>query len=100
VQIWCVLLRWISPAIGVGEAYDVGRAPSGQRQLLDRLSVSLIPRTVEELDQLHEKTGMSKTDIVNRAISLYAFVTEQLDSGQDLIIKDRQTGEQQKVQLL
>jgi hypothetical protein len=78
----------------------VGRAPSGQRQLLDRLSVSLIPRTVEELDQLHEKTGMSKTDIVNRAISLYAFVTEQLDSGQDLIIKDRQTGEQQKVQLL
>jgi hypothetical protein len=78
----------------------MARTPSGQRQLLDRLSVSLIPRTVEELEQLHEKTGMSKTDIVNRAISLYAFVTEQLDSGQDLLIRDRQTKKDQLIQLL
>jgi Ribbon-helix-helix domain len=78
----------------------VARTPSGQRQLLDRMSVSLIPRTVEELEQLHEKTGMSKTDIVNRAISLYSFVTEQLDSGQDLLVRDRHTGELQLIQLL
>ena len=78
----------------------MARTPSGQRQLLDRMSVSLIPRTVEELEQLHEKTGMSKTDIVNRAISLYAFVTEQLDSGQDLVVRNRQTGELQLIQLL
>jgi hypothetical protein len=76
------------------------RTPNGQRQLLDRMSVSLIPRTVEELEQLHQETGMSKTDIVNRAISLYAFVTEQLDSGQDLLVRDRQTGELQLIQLL
>jgi Ribbon-helix-helix domain len=78
----------------------MARTPSGQRQLLDRLSVSLIPRTVEELEQLHEKTGMSKTDIVNRAISLYAFVTEQLDSGQELLVRNPQTGELQLIQLL
>ena len=78
----------------------MARTPSGQRQLLDRMSVSLIPRTVEELEQLHEKTGMSKTDIVNRAISLYSFVTEQLDSGQDLLVRDRHTVELQLIQLL
>jgi hypothetical protein len=78
----------------------MARTPNGQRQLLDRMSISLIPRTVEELEQLHEKTGMSKTDIVNRAISLYAFVTEQLDSGQDLLVRNRETGESQLIQLL
>ena len=75
------------------------RTPSDQRQLLDRMSISLIPRSAEDLEKLHEKTGLSKTDIVNRAISLYAFVTEQLDSGQDLLVRDRQTGEVERIQL-
>jgi hypothetical protein len=63
------------------------------------MSISLIPRTTEELEQLHEKTGMSKTDIVNRAISLYAFVTEQLDAGQELLVRDPQSREVQRIQL-
>ena len=78
----------------------MARTPTGQRQLLDRMTVSLIPRTVEELEQLTEKTGMSKTDIVNRAISLYAFVTQQLDSGQELLVRDLQSREVQRIQLL
>ena len=52
------------------------------------------------IEQLHERTGLSKTDIVNRAVSLYAFATEQLASGQDLLVRDRQTGEVQRIQLL
>jgi hypothetical protein len=51
------------------------------------------------LEHLHEETGLSKTDIMNRAISLYAFVSEQLDSGQDLLLRDRQSGEMQRIQL-
>lgn len=33
-------------------------------------------------------------------VSLYAFATEQLASGQDLLVRDRQTGEVQLIQLL
>jgi hypothetical protein len=78
----------------------VARGSNGQRVAIDRMTISLIPRTVKELEQLHEKTGLSKTDIVNRAISLYAFATQQTDSGQDLVIRNRDTGEQQLIQLL
>ena len=39
------------------------------------------------------RTGLSKTGLVNRAISLYAFVvTERLSSERDSITRNRQTG--------
>jgi hypothetical protein len=71
------------------------------RQLVtERITTSLIPRTVEELSRLQADTGLSKTDLVNRAISLYAFVAEQLAAGRDLAIRDRESGETQLVRIL
>jgi hypothetical protein len=78
----------------------VARGSSGQRVAIDRMTISLIPRTVKELEQLQEKTGLSKTDIVNRAISLYAFVTEQMEAGQQLALRDPESERLQLIQLL
>jgi hypothetical protein len=71
------------------------------RQLVaERITTTLIPRTVEELSWLQAETGLSKTDLVNRAISLYAFVTEQLAARRDLAVRDRETGETQLVHIV
>jgi hypothetical protein len=78
----------------------VARGSSSQRVAVDRMTISLIPRTVKELEQLQEKTGLSKTDIVNRAISLYAFVTEQMEAGQQLALRDPESERLQLIQLL
>ncbi|HLX51178.1 MAG TPA: hypothetical protein VKS82_22870 [Streptosporangiaceae bacterium] len=43
---------------------------------------------------------MSKTDLANRAITLYEFVDAQLRAGRDLVIRDPVTGETQLVRLL
>lgn len=51
----------------------------------DRITVGLIPRAVEELQDLQDRTGMSKTDLVNRAISLYAFLAAQEQDGYELL---------------
>jgi len=64
----------------------------------DRITVTLIPRTAAELQTIHERTGLSKTDIVNRAISLYEFVDTELSEGGDVIV--RRDGEQNKIKLL
>jgi hypothetical protein len=72
----------------------VGQLPS------DRITVALIPRAVAELQRLQDRTGMSKTDLVNRAISLYEFITEQIAAGQDLLLRDKKAGETQLVRLL
>jgi hypothetical protein len=71
------------------------------RQLLaDRITVALIPRAAEDLQRLQDRTGLSKTDIANRAITLYEFIDAQLREGRDLLIRDNTTKESQVVRLL
>jgi hypothetical protein len=71
-----------------------------QRTVTDRITVALIPKASDDLQRLQERTGLSKTDIANRAISLYEFIESQLQAGKDLIVKDPKTGESQLVRLL
>lgn len=66
----------------------------------ERITVALIPKAGEDLLRLQERTSLSKTDIVNRAISLYEFIESQLQAGKDLIVQDRETGETQLLRLL
>lgn len=66
----------------------------------ERVTVALIPKAAEDLQQLVDRTGLSKTDIVNRAITLYEFFEGQLKAGNDVIVRDRKTGESQLVRFL
>lgn len=72
----------------------------GSRGLTERITVALIPKAAEELRQLQDRTGLSKTDVVNRAITLYEFIDEQMHAHRDVIIRDRKTGETQIVRFL
>jgi hypothetical protein len=89
-----------------GEDLDMARANSkvrdeeSQRQSADRITVALIPKAAEDLHRLQGATGLSKTDIVNRAISLYEFVQSQVDDDSDFIVRDRKSGETQVVRFL
>ena len=65
-----------------------------------RITVVLIPKAAEDLERLRERTGLSKTDLVNRGVSLYEFIDAQLQAGRDLIVRDPGTGEAQVVRLL
>ena len=71
-----------------------------QRSPGDRITVALIPKAAEELQRLQSETGMSKTDIVNRAISLYKFFQSQINANNDVIVRDGKTGETQLVRFL
>lgn len=63
------------------------------RPVADRITVGLIPRVAMELDNITAVTGMSKTDLINRSISLYKFIKDRLDEGWDLaLVKDSPGG--------
>jgi hypothetical protein len=66
----------------------------------ERITVALIPKAVADLQHLQGRTGLSKTDLVNRAISLYEFIDKQTRAGQDLLLRDSETRETQLVRLL
>ena len=72
----------------------------GPPSTAERITVALIPRAAADLQELQERTGQSKTDIVNRAISLYAFIDAQLNAGNEVIVRDQVTGETQLIRFL
>lgn len=71
-----------------------------RQAVLERITVALIAKAAEDLRRTQNRTGLSKTDIVNRAISLYEFIDDQLASGSELLLRRGDTGETQLVRLL
>lgn len=65
-----------------------------------QITVALIPSVNDQLRQLVERTKMSKTDVINRAITLYEFVDAQVQTNREVLIRDKQTGEAQIVRIL
>lgn len=53
-----------------------------------RLSLNLTVRAAAELEALQNGTGLSRTDLVCRAIGLYKWVTDRLDEDARLLIRD------------
>ena len=64
----------------------------------DRITIGLVEKASADLQSMHERTHMSKTDIVNRAVSFYEFVESELSEGAQLII--RRNGQDYLVELL
>lgn len=82
-------------ASSTGADEDVARP-----QVVDRITVALIPKVGDDLQRLQERTNLSKTDIANRAITLYEFIDAQLRAGREVLIRDNDTGETQIVRFL
>jgi hypothetical protein len=54
-----------------------------------RITVALVSKAAADLTATHERSKLSKTDIVNRAISLYEFLDKELGSGSELLLRRR-----------
>jgi predicted transcriptional regulator len=61
--------------------------------LATHLTVALLPKVEDHLQSLRDRTNLSRTDIINRAITLYEFVDAQLRAGNEVQISDPRTGE-------
>jgi hypothetical protein len=64
----------------------------------DRITVALVAKAAADLQATHDRTRLSKTDIVNRAITLYEFIDTELSAGSELIV--RRDGKEHIIKLL
>jgi hypothetical protein len=78
-----------------GKVRDGGPPP-----VVDRITVALVRKAVEDLKYLQEETDLSKTDIVNRAISVYKFIEAEGRAGNTIYVRNDKTGETQMVRFL
>lgn len=63
------------------------------------VSVNLTAKAEKDLEYLVEKTELSQTDLINRAIQLYAFVEGETSIGNELAICDPAKGTVKRVEL-
>lgn len=71
-----------------------------RQTVADRVTVALVPKAATDLQNTMERTGLSKTDIVNRAVSLYEYVDARLTAGDELLIRNSETGQIEIIKLL
>lgn len=77
-----------------------GDQGSSRNGAAERITVGLIIKAAEDLRNTQERTGLSKTDIVNRAVSLYEFIDAAQSSGDEIILRRKSSGNLEIVRLL
>jgi hypothetical protein len=70
------------------------RTPT-RRKTARSITVLLVPKVARDLARTRKRARLSNTDIVNRAISLYDFIDEELTAGAQLLL--RRPGSSEKV---
>lgn len=66
---------------------------------LTRLNVNLVPRATTALDDVARLTENSKTDVVNRALQIYAFLEMEMSLGKKIMLEG-QDGSLERVRIL
>ncbi|MGF1427846.1 hypothetical protein [Kitasatospora sp. LaBMicrA B282] len=55
----------------------------------ERFSITLIPAALQALAKLMGVTGLSRADAINRSVQVYGFLAEQMDSGKEVLLRDK-----------
>lgn len=59
------------------------------RRAAERVNVGLLEEPANDLEELKNRSGLTKTDLINRAISLYAMLYRDVKiDGKELLLAD------------
>jgi hypothetical protein len=79
---------------------DDDRATGQDEYVINRITVGIIPKVWTELLRLIADTKFNRTDVVNRAISVYAMVNDNVRNGYELVFRDPKTGKERIVEIV
>jgi len=79
-----------------------GRLAAGAQgeYVINRITVGIIPKVWAELQRLMADTKFNRTDVVNRAISVYAMVDANVRDGNELVFRDPKSGKERVVEIV
>src|SRR3954469_3456113 len=67
---------------------------------LTKITANLVPRAVAALNQASETTRDNRTDVINRALQVYAYISDAIDQGKLIFVEDPKTGDRERVVML
>jgi hypothetical protein len=86
------------PASTAANAGTPGRG-TGSGGPLERVTVNLTTRSSHALDEVVRLTGDSKTDSLNRAIQIYAYIEQVLQAGGSIYVRDAPDSEPERLKI-
>lgn len=93
----------MSPANGALQEEDhgtrQGKTGRNQHGPLERVTVNLTARASRALEQAAQITGDTKTDTINRALQVYAYLEQVTQDGGAIYVRESADGEPQLVKI-
>jgi hypothetical protein len=71
-----------------------------QQSELTKVSANFVPRAMAALDLASEITGDSRTDVLNRAVQVYAYFAKMTEEGNLIFAENPVTGAKDRVVFL
>lgn len=89
------------PPSSATKAADTGTPGRGTNSggSLERVTVNFTARSSRALDEVVRLTGDSKTDSLNRAIQIYAYIEQVLQAGGSIYIRETPDGEAERLKI-
>ncbi|MDT0317868.1 hypothetical protein RNC47_05865 [Streptomyces sp. DSM 44918] len=53
----------------------------------ERYSVTFVPAAVQAVQELTEISALSKSDVINRAVQVYAFLAREMAEGRQVLLR-------------
>ncbi len=75
-------------------------SPRGRGRGLERITVNLTPRSSSALKTAVELTGDTKTDTINRAIQIYAYLEQVIRDGGSVHVREGEGAELQRLRIV
>ena len=57
-------------------------------QDLERVTFNLTPKGSKSLQETHDLLGFNKTDVINRALTVYAYIELVRHNGGDILVRE------------
>lgn len=64
---------------------------------MPRITANLSQEVVDAIEELAAKSGITKTEVIRRAVAMERFLEEQEEHGADLLIRQRGSREVERV---
>lgn len=92
----------LAPGTDPGEPAGTatGRSFKPRQPELTKVSANFVPRAIAALDLASEITGDSRTDVLNRAVQVYAYLVKAADEGSLVFVENPATGIKDRVVFL
>lgn len=81
-------------------ADDPAARPGEQKSggSLTKITINLAPKAVKALEEVADATGDTKTESINRAVQIYAWLQTRINAGDQFLVLDKE-GRTREIQI-